>query len=585
MKLFQPLIFAFLFISILVSAQSTRLNRYSTYDQTAERLLGIYSDGEGYFSSVQPFPAKRAIDILYPKMKEMTASDRQDFINLVNQYDFLWKEDDPGQRGGTLKFIDSSQTFYTLEQVDDPPIIKKQKPFLKHFYANPHHLLSLDRSDFHLRLNPVIDFALGNKIENNRIFQNTRGVLIDGIIDGKVYFHSSIFENQASFLPYVVDKINEQRSIPGNGLYKSYESAIVEKITGYDYLNARAYVGLNVSKSINIEFGHGQNFLGDGIRSLLLSDYANNYLYLKFNTQIWKLHYQNIFGELAAVSANRRIGDVLIPKKYFANHYLAFHASKRLEIGLFETVVFSRPDHFDFQYLNPIIFYRTVEQFIGSPDNVLVGLNASYQFRHNVKMYGQFILDEFKLSNIGDQWWANKYGIQLGLKQYNFAGIDRLDVGAEFNQARPFIYSHHTQISEAYDPLSVSNYSHYGQELAHPLGANFREVAITLDYAIGRRWSIHGSGFYMLKGENLEGENLGSNIFESNSTRERDFGNEMLQGDLSKRVLLRGNLNYALFTNGWFSLDGIYRKNSGEPSSLYIGGSLKINVQRQNFDF
>ena len=80
-----------------------------------------------------------------------------------------------------------------------------------------------------------------------------------------------------------------------------------------------------------MELGHGRHFIGNGMRSLLLSDFSNNYFYLKFNTRVWKLNYQNLFAELSAVSANQLPGDLLLNKKYMASHYLSFRPRKTLK--------------------------------------------------------------------------------------------------------------------------------------------------------------------------------------------------------------------------------------------------------------
>ena len=53
----------------------------------------------------------------------------------------------------------------------------------------------------------------------------------------------------------------------------------------------------------------------------------------------------------------------------------------RINIGLFESIVFSRPNHFELQYLNPVIFYRTVEQMVGSPDNAMIGAGHEHKTR------------------------------------------------------------------------------------------------------------------------------------------------------------------------------------------------------------
>ena len=87
-------------------------------------------------------------------------------------------------------------------------------------------------------------------------------------------------------------------------------------------------------------------------------------------------------------------------------------------MGLFEAVIFGRPDHFEFGYLNPIIFYRSIEQQNGSFDNSLVGLDAKLNVAHAVQFYGQLLLDEFVLAEIKRNRgsWVNKWGIQAGAK-------------------------------------------------------------------------------------------------------------------------------------------------------------------------
>ena len=111
---------------------------------------------------------------------------------------------------------------------------------------------------------------------------------------------------------------------------------------------------------------------------MLLSDYANNYLYLQLNTRVSIFHLQNTFAELSATGSRDNVGDSLLPKKYMAAHYLSLQVSPKLSFGLFESVIFSRDQGFELQYLNPVIFYRTVERLLDSPDNVLLGLNINY---------------------------------------------------------------------------------------------------------------------------------------------------------------------------------------------------------------
>lgn len=487
------------------------------------------------------------------------------------------------------KVFDSTGVFYHMEKSEiDPdylPTGERERPVFGHFYKSEANFFEINSEDFTLRANPILNLKYGNgKDDESIIFQNTRGAEVRGSIDRKVYFYTAIFENQARFNNYLEDRINRYKTIGGQGFYKDYKSGLIENLQGYDFLNAQAYVGINVSKSVAIELGHGKHFIGNGIRSLLLSDYATNYFYLKFNTRIWKLHYQNIFAELSPVSSNLNSGDRILPKKYMANHYLSFKPSKNIELGIFETVVFSREDRFEFQYLNPIILYRTVEQFLDSPDNVLIGLNAKWNIKHRFQLYGQVMLDEFKLSELtsGEGWWANKYGLQAGFKYINVGGIDHLDAQVEYNRVRPYTYSHRDSLS-LFPSLSTASYSHHSQPLAHPLGANFTEIILNLRYRIGERTFINGRIVSAKYGQDPTGKNYGSNVLILSSLRENDYGNSIGQGIETNLLSLGLDISHQFYHNYFFDLNVLYRKADADLDALdintmYIGGGLRVNM-------
>src|SRR4029078_4194699 len=163
--------------------------------------------------------------------------------------------------------------------------------------------------------------------------------------------------------------------------------------------------------------GYDKNFIGNGYRSLFLSDHGNSNLFFKINTRIWRLNYQNLFMELMPQFKKGGV-DTLLDRKYAAMHHLDMNVTKWLNIGLFEGVIFGRKNHFDFQYLNPVIFYRHIEGTIGSPDNAVAGLDFKANIAHTAQLYGQLMLDEFQLSELKRNrgYWANKFGVQLGLK-------------------------------------------------------------------------------------------------------------------------------------------------------------------------
>lgn len=468
--------------------------------------------------------------------------------------------------------------------MEDARYTTNEKGLLKYFYKTPANLFEVNEPYFHLRVNPIFLFRYAPTNGDFPVVTNTRGIELRGGIDDRIYFFFNIQESQAAFADYVKGRIIRDQSIPGAGFFKPFENNFFNIREGYDFLNGQGYLGFNVTPHVGLQFGYGRNFIGNGYRSMLLSDFANNYLYLKLNWEVWRFHYQNIFAELSERSAQAGRSDRIVPKKYMAAHHLSFNLSKNVSIGVFETVIFSRDDHFEFQYLNPIMFYRTIEQGLGSPDNVLIGIDAKWNFLSRFQLYGQFILDEFLFDELVTQnngWWANKYGYQLGLKYINVAGIDHLDLQLETNGARPYTYTHRD---------SVSNYAHYNQALAHPLGANFREWLAILKYEPMKRLFVEGRVIAASFGEDEAGMNWGGNILLPNRTREQDFDNEIGQGILAKTMLLGIDVSYKFYHNMFVDLHYFYRRKDSEEDTLdrstqYFGGGIRINIAKQRMDF
>jgi len=464
------------------------------------------------------------------------------------------------------------------------------KPVLRYFYRTPANWFEVDGSYFHLRINPLINFQLSKEREDGKYwrFINQRGVEIRGGLDDRIFFYSKITDTQASFPDYVNQFIQKYHAWPGFAYFKSYKSSHIAIRDGRDNLNAEAYFGLNISKHVGMQFGHGSNFIGNGYRSMLLSNFSSNYLYLKLNWQFGPIRYQNLFAELTAQSRADFTGDRLLPKKYMAAHYFSLAFSKNFTLGLYEATIFTRDSEigqFELSYLNPVILYRAVEHFIGSPDNVLLGLDAKVNLFRRAQAYGQLLIDEFNTDYFFHEqkgWWAKKLGGQLGMKYIDAFGVDHLDLQAEFNTARPYTYSHR-------DSLGAS-YSHYNMALAHPLGANFRESLLLLRYRPLEKWTLESRLILATKGEDSKGQNWGGNILLSYTTHVQDFGNVTGQGFQSKTTLFGLDLAFEAWHNVFFDLHYFYRKNKSPLPGLagtdsYFGGGFRWNVFPNRMDF
>ncbi|MFN0081486.1 MAG: hypothetical protein ACKVOM_03125 [Ferruginibacter sp.] len=451
-----------------------------------------------------------------------------------------------------------------------------KKPLLNAFYKTKANFLEVNNKDLFLAVNPVLQ--IHQAVEpgyDEGIFLNSRGVNVRGLIGKKVGFSSYITDNQERGPRFFQQQVNNFRAVPGNGFYKAF------KKTGVDYFDARGYFTFNAAKFIDFQIGYDKNFIGNGYRSLFLSDWGNSYLFAKINTKVWKFNYQNIFMEL--MPQFTKMGDTLLDRKYAAIHHLSINVTKWLTIGLFEGAVFGRKNRFDFQYLNPVIFYRHIEGTIGSPDNALAGLDFKANVAHRLQFYGQFLLDEFILSQVRNNptSWVNKFAIQAGVKYVDAFGVKNLDLQGELNRVRPFTYSHYS---------SIANYSHYNQPLAHPLGANFQEFIGIAHYQPAPKWTIDARAIYFQQGLDSSGKNFGGNIFKSSTSRVGDLGYNVASGAKANcfngTMLISYELKQNLFLDASFqhrtyNIEG----QTGQSNTTLVTVGIRLNMFKRVYDF
>ena len=460
----------------------------------------------------------------------------------------------------------------------------RRKALLGSFYKTPANFWEVNSPTTFLKFSPIFQLALGNlRDDPDPYYLNQFGFAVRGGIDDRLFFSFRLLGSRAQFPNYVERLIEDRQSIPGQGTYREHQNDLFNFANGYAFSNSQWQVGFNFTRSSSLQFGRGNNFLGDGYRSLILSDFANNYLHLKLNWKIWKLHYQNIFAELSAGPGGIDTGGETSTKKYLALHILSYNFSKNLNVAVFEAVVLNRSRHFELQYLNPLILYRTVEQSLGSPDNVILGGQAKWNFARHLQLYGQVVFDEIKFSELtsGEGWWGNKFGTQVGLKYIDAFGISHLDLQFERNVVRPFTYTHTD---------SLAAYTHFDLPLAHPIGANFKENLLLVRYRPVARLQLGARLLTASVGEDEENNNWGNSLLRSNDSRIQEYGNSVGQGITSDILLAGVDLSYQFAHNIFLDLYYLYRNkdsqlNARDQVTHLWGAGLRMNIHKQKMDF
>jgi hypothetical protein len=563
-------------IPVLSFAQSTTLPQGAKENWLLDRMdIKLRNDSLLGFTSTKPYLRKTMVDgierfckfdssgsaamssALFPNVSSGDIFTLATRIDLYNMQDALMNSSE--WVSGDLRSFQSKKTL------------------LGAFYKTKGDFFQVNQKDFFLAINPVIQQtqSAASGDAGGHVFLNSKGVTFRGLIAKKIGFDLYTTDNQERPPLFVQQWEKKFHAVPGAGFYKSF------KTTAYDYFDARGSIHVNATKYINVQFGYDRNFIGDGYRSLFLSDFASSYLFLKLNTHIWKINYQNLFMEL---SNGTSVGNELLPKKYASMHHLSLQATKWLNIGFFEAVIFGRANHYEFSYLNPVIFLQSAEQQNGSPDNSNAGFDFKANIAHTLQLYGQLMLDEFVLKEVkaGNGWWGNKQGIQAGFKYIDAFKLKNFDLQGEINYVRPFTYSH-------FD--SVASYSHYNQPLAHPLGANFIEAIGIIRYQPAPKWNVQAKLIVFKQGLDTANSDYGSNIFILNGNRASDYGYKT--GDGVKSTGVNGSLwvGYEVLENLFIDASVMYRRLSVPAAAQLAGKStlftigLRLNMFRREYDY
>ena len=318
-------------LASLAQAQTRYIGKSQELQEQIDRLEALQNHNIPYWAgAIKPFtsnsiiPLLTSLDTIY---QHADAIDKFGIEKIVNAYLFV-----------PLKF---SQT---------------KRSFLKALYKDPYNgFIYSEPNIIQLAINPLLNFQVGTEQNNQTgVLVNTRGIAINGILVNKIAFYASFCDNQENPLSYIGKRINQQQAVPGVDYYLNRSQ------NQYDYLSAQTYIQFPlVKKYIQAQIGYGKQFWGYGQRSLFLSDYGASAPYLHLHSQFKKFSYDNLFMELTP--QYMRGGDKVLDHKYASFHHLSMHVHPKLEVGIFESVVFGRPNHYEWSYFNPLILLRQAE--------------------------------------------------------------------------------------------------------------------------------------------------------------------------------------------------------------------------------
>ncbi|MGZ3883856.1 MAG: hypothetical protein ACXVP0_02790 [Bacteroidia bacterium] len=435
------------------------------------------------------FPYRKAAFVIFHF--SFFISVKAQFYNLPNDYSYgLLTERVLAERDSAIhssvkpyipfyskKYAFVADSFRVFKYIKDDPLV--DKIFFDHLiHIKPKNQL------FELTLDPLLNFEFGRDISDTvkkNLDVNTRGFIATGRIGQKFYFETMLAENQAFFPGYISTVNNQTAVVPGQGRFKAFKTG------GFDYAFSSGFFSYQAAKNINIQAGHGKQKIGNGYRSLFLSDNAFNYPYVRITQQWFKgrLQYTNIYASLmnldsASVKSPPNT-ERLFQKKAASFQHLSLNLTKWLNLGFFQGMIWQAGDqnnrqHIDWQYVNPVIFTNLAYYGLNNRNNILIGAELNIKITKTLSLYGQYMADDLSNTRVT----GNGDGYQIGLKYFDAFKIRHWMLQAEFNSVTESAYT---------NPLTANSanqsYSHYNQNLAYTPG-NGNELVLISDYKYRR---------------------------------------------------------------------------------------------------
>lgn len=416
------------------------------------------------------------------------------------------------------------------------------------------HLFELKSKDCFLTVSPLFDLSLGRDLKDTssvNLFQNTRGILIEGDLFKNFSFSTAFFENQAIFSNYEREFIRERGEFKYSGNNLVQQNAVIPgggrtkkfKENGYDYAFAIGNIIYSPHKKIDLIAGNNQQFIGSGYRSMLLSDNSSYSPYFRVDYYISK---RLSFNYLRSRNMN------LIRKKTYSTvegyyqpkglgvNYLTFHVLNNLNLSLFDGTVWSMGDSLQTKSANPL-FYNPIP-FVSallkdSTCYTIQGLNVNWIITNKIRSYGQI-----GFGNLD----SKQVAYQVGLRAYDLFKLKKSMIQLEFNSASSSMYQ---------SKFSRLNYSNYNLPLAHSKGNGFKELVFRFNWEYKRCYIDLKSISYNLENFNrtallpIPKSNISPNGFV--------FHNQLEMG-----YRFNKKINLTIFANGIYRFDEISKSEN-----------------------
>ena len=126
-------------------------------------------------------------------------------------------------------------------------------------------------------LNPLID--LNYRYFNDQQFRSGAGIALESNFQKKWHYRASIIGGIGS----------------GDSTFQTNSSVVDGNPKKYSYLDAKGRITYMPNEIFNFQVGIDHNFIGEGNRSMFLSDYGKVYPFGQIKANFWRLEYTILY--------------------------------------------------------------------------------------------------------------------------------------------------------------------------------------------------------------------------------------------------------------------------------------------------
>ena len=261
--------------------------------------------------------------------------------------------------------------------------------------------------------------------------------------------------------------------------------------------------------------------------------------------QFWRARFTYVHGFLRqfpeVLTDSYQVNGVerqLFARKYLAAHRLEIAAASWLNLAIHETVIYGERG-VELAYLNPIMFYRSAEHFLGDRDNATMGADLEIRPAPGIRAYAELFVDDIAIARLGQSWYGNKTAWLVGCHLTDPLGLPRSDWRLEYVRVDPYVYSH---------TFPINVYKNYNTVLGHWAGPNAEVLRAEWLFWGSRSWQLLLSAERYRHGANLPERNVGGDIDRAFHVRDNQTVH-FLDGIAEQRTTIELESHYELFRN------------------------------------